>query len=284
MKTKLIVSLIAVLLLLGMTGCKGNSNNSPSPTPSINSKSGSHPTETVSVTPSSPAKDELSESSLLALPEGDPSSYVYVEFEGKIRITAHISQEEVAVIPSKIDGKDVVEIKGAFMNDNMVKAVVIPSEVTLIGDSAFQACSKLESVVFKGDKVSKLGKNAFAVSKKLTTIKLPNSTTEIGEGAFSGCTSLKDITLPSSLKILVVGSFFQTGLENVTIPDGTEKIDRMAFSMCENLKTCIIPASVTLIGDNAFDTSYSKDLIIKTPVGSYAETYAKGNGIKVENQ
>ena len=95
---------------------------------------------------------------------------------------------------------------------------------------------------------------------------------------------MKDITLPTSLKVLVNGSFFQTGLETITIPDGAEKIDIGTFGMCENLKTCVIPASVTLIGDNAFDTSYSKDLIIKTPVGSYAETYAKGNGIKVENQ
>jgi len=93
---------------------------------------------------------------------------------------------------------------------------------------------------------------------------------------------LKDITLPTSLKVLVNGSFFQTGLETITIPDGAEKIDIGTFGMCENLKTCVIPASVTSIGDDAFQVS--PNVTIKTPAGSYAETFAKGKGIKVENQ
>ena len=49
----------------------------------------------------------------------------------------------------------------------------------------------------------------------------------------------------------------------------------------KKLKSIVIPNSVTFISDYVFDDC-SKDLIITTSKGSYAERYARENGMKID--
>lgn len=86
----------------------------------------------------------------------------------------------------------------------------------------------------------------------------------------------------------------QSGLVRANIPDGVTYIGDFAFSNCNNLKRVDIPDSVTKIEKNAFsnisyiDVEYEVDkkitknsnLTIYGVAGSFAETYAKENGIK----
>ena len=66
------------------------------------------------------------------------------------------------------DGKTVTGV-----SDNTVTHIVIPSDVTTIGDYAFYNCSKLVYVSF------------------------PAGVTYVGRNAFSGCTALKRVELPT---------------------------------------------------------------------------------------
>ena len=52
--------------------------------------------------------------------------------------------------------------------------------------------------------------------------------------------------------------------------------------MCSSLKSITIPESVTSIGERAFDECKRENLTIKGYAGSYAEKYAKENGISFE--
>jgi hypothetical protein len=274
MKAKIITGALAILMLFSFVGCSsGNGDESK-----ISSSTSSSNAESTSNTPSK-APNGTSEAELLALPENPASSYTYVESDENILITRHVGTEEIAVIPSKIEGKTVTEINKAFLNDNAAKAAVIPEGVVSIGESAFQACSQLETVVFKGDKVLEIGKNAFISCPKLSSVKLSDSITKLGDLAFSGCQSLKTVKFPANIKEIGISTFLNTGLESVVLSDGLEKIGAGAFVSCADLKTCTIPASVNKIDGGAFGSA----LTIITPVGSYAEQYAKDNGIKVEN-
>lgn len=69
-------------------------------------------------------------------------------------------------------------------------------------------------------------------------------------------------------------------VKSVNIENGITSIHDVAFSGCINLTSITIPDSVTSIGKDAF---YDCDnLVIRTSKGSYADKYAKENGIPVK--
>jgi hypothetical protein len=92
------------------------------------------------------------------------------------------------IIPDTYDGLPVTEISaGAFHQGHLkdITAVYIPSGITAIGESAFENCTNLTSVIFEsGSQLMTIGVNAFANCINLTDIILPESVISIGENAF----------------------------------------------------------------------------------------------------
>lgn len=108
-----------------------------------------------------------------------------------------------------------------------------------------------------GKTVIRIGSAAFANCDSIQSIELPDSVTSIGDDAFDSCSSLKTIELSDSLT----------------------SIGEDAFYGCKALKTIKLPASVVHIEFDAFyDCSDDLTLIVKK--NSYAENYAKKNGLK----
>ncbi|MCM1509050.1 MAG: leucine-rich repeat domain-containing protein, partial [Ruminococcus flavefaciens] len=123
-----------------------------------------------------------------------------------IRIIGYRGSETDLEIPSKIDGKTVVNIGyRAFDNCDDLISVTIPDTVTSIGDYAFRYCSSLESIT------------------------IPNGIYSIGDEAFEGCESLKNVTIPESVTSIGDGAFGYkyydywdgSDWENGLIPDFT---------------------------------------------------------------
>lgn len=132
--------------------------------------------------------------------------------------------------------------------------VVIPKSITNIGNNAFLFCSHLTSVTIPNS-VTNIGDNAFLFCDKLKSVIIPVGVMSIGNHAFSECTSLISVTIPYSVK----------------------NIGEFAFYGCSNLEKVTIPKSVKEIGDYAF--WYCPKVTIYGESGSYAEQYAKENGI-----
>ena len=130
-------------------------------------------------------------------------------------------------------------------------AVVIPSSVTRIGDSAFEY-SGLSSVVIPSS-VTSIGSHAFYNCSRLASVTIPSSVTNIGECAFGWCKSLTSVTIPPSVISIGNGAFERCdSLTVVTISSGVVNIGERAFSQCKSLTSVTIPASVKSIGDYAF--------------------------------
>ena len=82
----------------------------------------------------------------------------------------------------------------AFEGCTKLSSIKIQDRVTEIGDGAFWGCSRLTSIEIS-DNVTKVGGLAFWDCKSLTSIKIPDKVTEIGEHAFWDCSGLTEIHL-----------------------------------------------------------------------------------------
>ena len=72
------------------------------------------------------------------------------------------------------------------LNGEEIKDLVIPNNVTSIGNNAFSGCSGLTSVTIPNSVMS-IGYWAFDGCSGLTSATIPNSVTSIGYDAFSDC-------------------------------------------------------------------------------------------------
>jgi len=79
-------------------------------------------------------------------------------------ITGYVGTDSHVNIPYKLNGNVVFGIgKEAFVNNNSIKAVMIPQKAKVIGERAFCGCTKLHKVVVPNS-VTNIGSDAFANS------------------------------------------------------------------------------------------------------------------------
>ena len=161
-----------------------------------------------------------------------------------------------------------------------VKDVRLGSNVTSIGEYAFQYCYSLTSTMIP-EGVTSIDTYAFASCYSLTSITIPSSVTSIDSSVFGNCSSLTSITIPEG--VISIGSYAFNGcfslisiiipegvtsiddrmftnctsLRSITIPEGVISIDTYAFAGCPSLTSITIPSSVTSIGSNVFSSCHS---------------------------
>ena len=140
---------------------------------------------------------------------------------------------------------------------NSIKNVILPTSLSLIGESAFQNCTQLTSIEFK-EGLENIGKNAFN-GTGLTSVSFPSSLKMINDGAFCNC-RMFNFKFNAGLKYIGNGAF--------ALSSHDEKKDEIE-------KTLEIPASVRYIGAFAFCNRTYQDVYFygerapMMPLGSY---------------
>ena len=141
----------------------------------------------------------------------------------------------------------------------------------------FSGCPALTNVTFnKG--ITQIPANLLKDCTGLTKITIPSTVKTIGSGAFYN-TGLSAVSLPSGLTKIESGAFIGSNLTTVTIPAGVTYIDSNAFANCSVLSFAVINGEKTIVCSKAFNNC-SSSLVIACYAGSPAETYAKNNNIK----
>ncbi|MFP4698374.1 MAG: leucine-rich repeat domain-containing protein [Eubacteriales bacterium] len=117
--------------------------------------------------------------------------------------------------------------------------VIVPEDVKIIGNKAFDYYSGIRRDYFRGSNIKK--------------VILPESITRIGDYAFKNCKKLKEINFANGLKYIGESAFWHCDdLKEITLPRSIRKIEDYAFSGCSNLGSVKIPKGVGKIDTNAF--------------------------------
>lgn len=183
----------------------------------------------------------------------------------------------------------VIEIDdSAFQACTSLESVTIPNSVTVIGGSAFHSCSALQNIEIP-DSVTEIGYHAFEACASLQSAKIPGSITQMGNLVFSQCTSLHNVEIKNGITWIPSGTFYHcTSLKSITIPNSVTILDKWAFRFCESLQNVVIPNSVIEIGRNTFANCDSlrsitiPDSVIK--IGAEAFWYCESlNNVVIPN-
>lgn len=93
------------------------------------------------------------------------------------------------------------------INNEEIRDLVIPDDVTYIGDYAFRGCTSITSVTM-GENVTKIGTSAFYGCKNCASITIGENVTSIGSWAFYGCSAMTSLTsLPRKVPTTTSNSF-----------------------------------------------------------------------------
>lgn len=283
MKKRLFLGAMVILTICfsACNGDNGNTDKKAGETLKTTDKAENNTTDTFKENTENDKKGNNEKIDLSNYPETAAEDFDYKETEEGIVIRGYMGDDDIVVIPAKINGKDVTIIGAEAFELRSFKAFVIGKNVREIRESAF-AFSNIDDI-YINENLEKMGDTAFAYSS-ISNIKLPDSLKEIGDCALSG-TNIVEIDIPDSVEIIDEGVFSSCSkLERVKIGENSSlsRIGSRQFAFCKNIKEVEIPATVTDIGDEMFFDA--NNAVIITPAGSYAEQYCKENNIQVRQK
>ena len=125
---------------------------------------------------------------------------------------------------------------GVFVYCISLSSCTIGSNVTTIGNWAFNYCNNLTSIDIPSG-VTSIGDYAFQACSSLTNIVIPSGVTSIGKYAFNSCTSLASITV------------------NATTPPSLSNSN--AFNYTNNCPIYVPAASVNAYKSAAYWSTYA---------------------------
>jgi hypothetical protein len=171
--------------------------------------------------------------------------YYSEDSNGNLEITNAKNAYGEVIVPSVIEGKNVISIGWrAFHENTTISKIVISKGILSVG-SAFNKSSINEVVFSEG--FESIGGGAFRHCHSLQKVVMPNSITYIGSGAFHNCTALKELIIPSGVKTIEAETFLNCkSLVNLVIPNSVTEIKTSApypdpFQGCDSLVCMTVP-------------------------------------------
>ena len=181
------------------------------------------------------------------------TEFTYNVIEGGIEVTGCFRECPAdLVIPSEIDGFDVLKIGDFSFDEKQLNSILLPDTLITIGNNAFQ-------------------------SNSLSSLIIPPNVISIGDSAFHS-NSLTSLTIPSNVQSVGSAAFVYNQISSLEISDSIERIEGFAFAY-NLLQQVSIPESVTYIGGYAFDRNFLSSLIMPKNITYIGEKAFRGSSL-----
>lgn len=225
------------------------------------------------------------EANIIALKvNGTINGYDIMLMRNKLTNLRYLDLSDATIVPEKDNYQYYTgyytqeNVLGAysFYDVDNLRSVVLPKNITSIGNYAFSACDNLTEVTGMPECCVSIGEFAFSHSK-INKVEIGAGVTSIGSYAFYGC-NLKTISIPSSVKSIDSDAFeYCSNLESVNFAEGLETIGWGAFYGCSKMNELRLPASLKTINSSAFyDCSSLKEIHIPSMLTSIGDEAFRG--------
>lgn len=137
-----------------------------------------------------------------------------------------------------------LEPGGEYIDCINLRRIILPDNIKEIGENAFSYAINLEYINLPSS-LRTIGEAAFSdcISLKTDPLIIPEGVEKISDYLFSNCEALKGtIVLPSTIREIGDGAFFQSKITSINFPENLRKIGDGAFYACR-LKEVQLPES-----------------------------------------
>jgi len=160
---------------------------------------------------------------------------------------------------------------GAFGGCSSLPSIVLPNSLEYIGESAFYCCSSLKSIIIP-DSVTTLQEGAFDSCTSLSSVKLSKNLSTIENKVFSSCVKLSEVQWPSRFTSIGYQAFSDCkSLLSAKLPQGIETIEPEAFIGCEKLEEITLPEGLTSLGGLSFAGCALRSLVLPKSIDTIGD-------------
>lgn len=133
-----------------------------------------------------------------------------------------------------------------------LEIVILPTNITSIGNRAFAACEVLDSFSLPPS-LTYIGSSAFYACHSLPSQTIPNGVVAIEDNTFESCWAMTSVTLGEGIVSIGYQAFYEcSALSSINLPSTLQSILSYAFQSCISLSQVILPISVERIEYYAF--------------------------------
>jgi len=156
---------------------------------------------------------------VLPIAQNDGFDFTYSQTEGNAKVIGYHGESETLNIPSSIiyngNAYPVTSIGDwAFSDNQHIKSVSFPDNITTIGEAAFYNCNNLSGDLMIPNTVESIGSWAFEYCSQIKSVLIGNSVTSIGARAFYGCSGITGPVILGN-SITSIGMFAFSGCSKI---------------------------------------------------------------------
>ena len=178
-------------------------------------------------------------------------------------------------LPDTVEELPITEIASNLLyNNDKLTSITLPSNLKVIGDSAFYDCDKIQTITLPNT-LEVIGASAFYSCDKLQTITGAQNLKEIRYGAFQDCYQMKSFTGPIGVEYIRNYAFHNCyNTREFFSLDSVKEIGSWAFYNCDYMFYTLNLKNIEVIGDYSFYDCNNLTSVIPSSTLTRIDSYA----------